>query len=44
VVPLQHPAHDTPPQLQAPFVQACPELHAVQLAPPVPHSEVFCDA
>jgi hypothetical protein len=44
VVPLQHPAHDAPPQLHVPFVHACPALHAVQLAPPVTHSEPFCAA
>ena len=43
VVPLQHPAHEAPPQLHAPSVHACPELHGVQAAPPVPHSEELCD-
>ena len=41
--PLQHPPHDVPPQLHAPLAQAWPEEHALHAAPPVPHSEAFCE-
>jgi hypothetical protein len=44
VEPLQHPAHDVPPQVQVPPVQACPLPHAPQVAPAVPHSDADCDA
>ena len=40
---LQQPAHEPPPQLQTPLEQACPDEHALQVAPPVPHTELDCE-
>jgi hypothetical protein len=42
-VPLQHPEHDEPPQVQVPAVQDWPELHAPHAAPAVPHWKTDCD-
>jgi len=34
--PLQHPAHDPPPQLHTPLAHDWPALHALHVAPAVP--------
>jgi hypothetical protein len=36
----QQPEHVLPPQLQAPFVHACPDAHMAQAFPPVPQAFV----
>jgi len=33
-----------PPQLHAPDMQACPDAHAPQAVPPVPHAVASCFA
>jgi hypothetical protein len=42
VPPLQHPAHEAPPQLHAPLEHACPDAQAAQAAPAVPHPFADC--
>jgi hypothetical protein len=41
--PLQHPAHELPPQLHTPLEHACPPLHGLQTAPAVPHWALDCE-
>jgi len=44
VEPLQQPAHEPPPHVQAPLEQASPLPQDPQAAPAVPHSLVDCEA
>jgi hypothetical protein len=47
VLPLQHPAgHDVASQTHFPLVgsHSCPAPHAPQIAPPVPHAVLDCEA
>lgn len=41
---VQQPVHDVPPQEQTPLEHVCAEPHVPQAAPPVPHSELVCEA
>jgi hypothetical protein len=40
---VQHPAHELPPHVQAPFEHVSPLAQAPQRAPPVPHAALDCD-
>jgi hypothetical protein len=41
--PVQHPAHDVPPQVHAPLTHESPLPHAVHAAPAFPHCVADCD-